>query len=115
MVHLALLGIKERSSYRLVSSGTMCGRNRNDFFVNLLDVATAWKATSTDEQSFEGTDRASGSLKWTGSRADLVFASNSQLRAIAEIYAQADASEKFVNDFVAAWVKVMEADRFDLK
>jgi len=87
----------------------------NDFFVNLLDVATAWKATSTDEQSFEGTDRASGSLKWTGSRADLVFASNSQLRAIAEIYAQADASEKFVNDFVAAWVKVMEADRFDLR
>ena len=87
----------------------------NDFFVNLLDLATAWKATSTDEQSFEGTDRASGSLKWTGSRADLVFASNSQLRAIAEIYAQSDASGKFVNDFVAAWVKVMEADRFDLK
>jgi len=87
----------------------------NDFFVNLLDVATAWKATSTDEESFEGSDRASGSLKWTGSRADLVFASNSQLRAVAEIYAQADASERFVTDFVAAWVKVMEADRFDLR
>ncbi|MCX6418678.1 MAG: catalase-peroxidase, partial [Actinobacteria bacterium] len=87
----------------------------NDFFVNLLDLATAWKATSTDEQAFEGSDRASGSLKWTGTRADLVFASNSQLRAVAEIYAQADASEKFVNDFVAAWVKVMEADRFDVK
>ena len=87
----------------------------NDFFVNLLDLETAWKATSTDEVTFEGTNRASGSLKWTGSRADLVFGSNSQLRAVAEIYAQADASEKFVTDFVAAWVKVMEADRFDVK
>lgn len=86
----------------------------NDFFVNLLDMGTEWKATSKDEKLFEGRDRASGSVKWTGTRVDLVFGSNSQLRAIAEVYACADSGEAFVRDFVAAWTKVMNADRFDL-
>jgi len=87
----------------------------NDFFVNLLDMGTTWKETSADEDVFEGRDRKSGSVKWTGTRVDLIFGSNSQLRALAEVYASADAKEKFVNDFVAAWTKVMELDRFDLK
>jgi len=86
----------------------------NDFFVNLLDMGTEWKPTSDDEDVFEGRDRDSGDLKWTGTRVDLVFGSNSQLRALAEVYGQSDAQEKFVNDFVAAWTKVMNADRFDL-
>ncbi|MBC8330606.1 MAG: catalase/peroxidase HPI [Anaerolineae bacterium] len=86
----------------------------NDFFVNLLDMSTVWKATSEDENVFEGRDRATGELEWTGTRVDLVFGSNSQLRAIAEVYAQNDAQQKFVDDFVAAWNKVMNADRFDL-
>jgi catalase-peroxidase len=86
----------------------------NDFFVNLLDMGTEWKATSEDEDLFEGRDRASGKVKWTGTRVDLVFGSNSQLRALAEVYAQEDSQKKFVNDFVAAWTKVMNADRFDL-
>jgi catalase-peroxidase len=85
----------------------------NDFFVNLLDMATEWKTTS-DENVFEGYDRKSGELKWTGARVDLIFGSNSQLRALAEVYAQDDAQQKFVADFVAAWTKVMNADRFDL-
>ncbi len=87
----------------------------NDFFVNLLDMRTEWKPTSDDADVFEGRDRASGELKWTGTRVDLVFGSNSQLRAIAEVYAQDDAQDKFVRDFVAAWSKVMNADRFDLR
>ncbi len=86
----------------------------NDFFVNLLDMGTAWKAVSADEELFEGTDRQTGEAKWTGTRVDLIFGSNSELRALAEVYATADAQEKFVRDFVAAWVKVMELDRFDL-
>jgi len=85
----------------------------NDFFVNLLDMGTAWKATA-DENLFEGRDRKTGELKWTGSRIDLVFGSNSQLRAVAEVYGCEDSQEKFVNDFVAAWAKVMNLDRFDL-
>jgi len=85
----------------------------NDFFVNLLDMGTEWKATS-DENLFEGHDRKSGKLKWTGTRVDLVFGSNSQLRALTEVYGSADAQAKFVADFVAAWTKVMNADRFDL-
>ncbi len=90
------------------------GTLTNDFFVNLLDMSTEWKATSEDEIEFEGRDRATGELKWTGTRVDLIFGSNSQLRAIAEVYAQDDAESKFVNDFVKAWNKVMNADRFDL-
>lgn len=86
----------------------------NDFFVNLLDMSTAWVATSDAEATFEGHDRNTGELKWTGTRVDLVFGSNSQLRAIAEVYACDDAKERFVNDFVAAWDKVMMLDRFDL-
>jgi catalase-peroxidase len=86
----------------------------NDFFVNLLDMGTEWKATSEDDNIFEGRDRATGELKWTGTRVDLIFGSNSQLRALAEVYAQDDSQMKFVNDFVAAWNKVMNADRFDL-
>ncbi len=90
------------------------GMLTNDFFVNLLDMGTEWHATSESEETFEGRDRATGTLKWTASRADLVFGSNSQLRAIAEVYACDDAQEKFVRDFVAAWDKVMNLDRFDL-
>ncbi len=90
------------------------GQLTNDFFVNLLDMATVWKADPAAEGLFIGSDRASGAPKWTASRVDLVFGSNSQLRALAEVYAQNDAQEKFVRDFVAAWVKVMDADRFDL-
>jgi catalase-peroxidase len=86
----------------------------NDFFVNLLDMGTEWKATSEDAETFEGRDRATGELKWTGSRVDLVFGSNSELRAVAEVYASDDSREKFVRDFVAAWHKVMNLDRFDL-
>ena len=86
----------------------------NDFFVNLLDMGTKWKATSADEDAFEGSDRKTAEVKWTGTRVDLIFGSNSELRALAEVYAAADSQEKFVNDFVAAWNKVMNLDRFDL-
>ncbi|MBF0482858.1 MAG: catalase/peroxidase HPI [Desulfovibrionaceae bacterium] len=86
----------------------------NDFFVNLLDIGTAWKATSKDSGEFEGRDRASGELKWTATRVDLVFGSNSQLRAIAEVYGCEDSKEKFMSDFASAWTKVMNLDRFDL-
>jgi catalase-peroxidase len=86
----------------------------NDFFVNLLDMSTTWKATSEDEDVFEGRDRATGELKWTGTRVDLIFGSNSQLRALAEVYGSEDSPEKFLHDFVAAWSKVMNLDRFDL-
>jgi len=86
----------------------------NDFFANLLDMSTTWAATSDAQEMFEGRDRASGALKWTATRVDLVFGSNSQLRSLAEVYAQADAREKFVHDFVAAWTKTMNLDRFDL-
>ena len=89
------------------------GTLTNDFFTNLLDMDVEWKSTG-DEDAFEGRDRASGEVKWTGSRADLVFGSNSELRALAEVYASDDAEEKFVQDFVAAWVKVMNLDRYDI-
>jgi catalase-peroxidase len=84
----------------------------NDFFVNLLDMGTEWKPAG---DAFEGRDRKTGKVKWTGTRVDLVLGSNSQLRALAEVYASTDAKEKFVQDFVAAWSKVMNLDRFDLK
>jgi len=91
------------------------GQLTNDFFVNLLDMNTAWKASSEDKELFDGSDRKTGAHKWTATRADLVFGSNSELRAVAEVYGSADAQEKFVTDFVAAWDKVMNLDRFDLK
>ncbi|RZK77413.1 MAG: hypothetical protein EOO92_12940 [Pedobacter sp.] len=90
------------------------GQLSNDFFANLLDMNTAWKATSDDKELYEGYDRNTGETKWKATRADLVFGSNAELRAIAEVYASADAQEKFVKDFVAAWTKVMNLDRFDL-
>ena len=86
----------------------------NDFFVNLLDMRTTWKATAADDNVFEGCDRATGELKWTGTRVDLIFGSNSQLRALAEVYACEDSQVKFLHDFVAVWNKVMNLDRFDL-
>lgn len=91
------------------------GKLTNDFFMNLLDMGTKWNPVDDDHEVFEGRDRQSGEVKWTGTRADLIFGSNSELRALAEVYACADGQEKFVNDFVAAWNKVMNLDRFDLK
>lgn len=91
------------------------GTLTNDFFTNLVDMGIAWKPTSDAAEEFEGRDRATGELKWTATRVDLIFGSNSQLRALAEVYAQDDAKAKFINDFVQAWTKVMNADRFDLK
>ena len=86
----------------------------NDFFVNLLDMSTEWKPVSRDADVFEGRDRKTGELKWTGTRVDLVLGSNSELRAVSEVYGSSDAEAKFVHDFVAAWNKVMNLDRFDL-
>ena len=87
----------------------------NDYFNNLLDMDITWKETDKSEQSFVGTDRKTKKVKWKGTRVDLIFGSNSQLRALAEVYACSDSQEKFIKDFIAAWVKVMNADRFDLK
>ncbi|MFF4014822.1 catalase/peroxidase HPI [Streptomyces sp. NPDC001843] len=109
---LRVLGANQGGSSHGVFTDTP-GRLTNDFFVNLLDMGTTWKSTSEDQTTFEGRD-ASGQVKWTGTRADLVFGSNSELRALAEVYASDDAKEKFVRDFVAAWTKVMNLDRFDL-
>ena len=91
------------------------GHLTNDFFKNLVDMTYTWSATSEEETHFEGRDRRTGEVKFTGTRADLIFGSNTELRAVCEVYAADDAEEKFVNDFVAAWTKVMNADRFDLK
>jgi catalase-peroxidase len=109
---LRVLGANHKQS-PLGAFTTAPGTLTNDFFVNLLDLGTTWEATSQDANTFEGRD-ASGAVKWTGSRADLVFGSNSELRAVAEVYASDDARAKFVDDFVAAWAKVMNLDRFDL-
>ncbi|MGW2821117.1 catalase/peroxidase HPI [Streptomyces sp. NPDC001443] len=109
---LRVLGANHKQSSLGVLTATP-GVLTNDFFANLLDLDTTWKATSEDASTFEGRD-ASGQVKWTGSRADLVFGSNSELRALAEVYASDDAKEKFVKDFAAAWTKVMDLDRFDL-
>jgi catalase-peroxidase len=111
---LRVLGANFRGSKDGVFTDKL-GTLTNDFFVNLLDMATEWKASSTSEGSFEGLDRATGEIKWTATRIDLIFGSNSQLRAIAEVYASADSKEIFVKDFVAAWNKVMNLDRFDLR
>jgi catalase-peroxidase len=91
------------------------GALTNDFFVNVTDMGLAWEATSEKEELFELLDRETGEKQWTGTRADLIFGSNSELRALAEVYACDDAEEKFVEDFIAAWNKVMNLDRFDLK
>ena len=90
------------------------GTLTNDFFVNVLDLSTTWSATDDTDQVFEGRDRATGAAKWTGTRVDLIFGSNSELRAVSEAYAQDDAGAQFVADFIAAWNKVMMADRFDI-
>ncbi|MEZ4428636.1 MAG: peroxidase family protein, partial [Nannocystaceae bacterium] len=90
------------------------GALTNDFFVNLLDMGTEWRPLTDAEELFEGRDRATGARKWTATRVDLIFGSNSQLRALAEVFGSADAQAKFVRDFVAAWAKVMDLDRFDL-
>ena len=105
------------ANYRQSSHGVLTKQPEaltNDFFVNLLDMNTVWKATSKDEDIFEGRDRASGEVKWSATRVDLIFGSNSQLRAISEVYGCEDSKEKFVNDFIAAWNKVMNLDRFDI-
>ncbi|MFJ4696116.1 catalase/peroxidase HPI [Streptomyces sp. NPDC088766] len=110
---LRVLGANHQQSQLGVLTTTP-GALTNDFFVNLLDLGTTWKATSEDQSTFEGRDAATGEVKWAGTRADLVFGSNSELRALAEVYASDDAKEKFVKDFVDAWVKVSDLDRFDL-
>ncbi|MDT9694936.1 catalase/peroxidase HPI [Streptomyces sp. P17] len=110
---LRVLGANHNGSKHGVLTETP-GKLTNDFFANLLDLGTEWKSTSADQTTFEGRDLASGEVKWTGTRADLVFGSNSELRALAEVYASDDAKEKFVKDFAAAWTKVMDLDRFDL-
>ncbi|MEU0971284.1 catalase/peroxidase HPI [Streptomyces sp. NPDC005917] len=110
---LRVLGANQGQSKHGVLTETP-GVLTNDFFANLLDYGTEWKSTSEDQTTFEGRDLATGAVKWTGTRADLVFGANSELRAVAEVYASDDAKEKFVKDFVAAWTKVANADRFDL-
>ena len=111
---LRVLGANYRQSVARRPHRRRPGTLTNDFFVNLLDLGTTWKPTSDDAETLRGPRRAAGEVKWTGSRADLVFGSNSELRALAEVYASDDAKEKFVRDFVAAWVKVMNLDRFDI-
>ncbi|SEB76945.1 catalase/peroxidase HPI [Streptomyces sp. TLI_105] len=110
---LRALGVTQPQSSLGVLTETP-GKLTNDFFANLLDLGTEWKSTSADQTTFEGRDTVTGAVKWTGSRADLVFGSNSELRALAEVYASDDAKEKFVKDFVSAWDKVMNLDRFDI-
>lgn len=110
---LRVLGANADASKQGVFTAKV-GALSNDFFVNLLDMGTEWKAVDADAEAFEGRDRKTGAVKWTASRADLIFGSNSVLRALAEVYASADGKDKFVQDFVAAWVKVMNLDRFDL-
>ncbi len=111
---MRVLGTNYDNSAKGVFTNTP-GRLTNDFFTNLLDMNTVWKATDDSKEVFDGSDRKTGELKWTATRADLIFGSNSELRAIAEVYGAGDAKEKFVKDFTAAWNKVMNADRFDVK
>jgi catalase-peroxidase len=110
---LRVLGANSGGSTHGVLTTTP-GTLTNDFFVNLLDMGTAWSATSDAQDLFEGKDRGTGATRWTATRNDLVFGSNSELRALAEVYASDDAKDKFVTDFVAAWAKVMDLDRFDV-
>jgi catalase-peroxidase len=111
---LRVLGVNAGQSKHGVFTKRV-GTLSNDFFVNLLDMSTVWQPTSDAAQTFEGRDRKTGASKWTGTRVDLAFGSNSQLRALSEVYAQDDAKEKFACDFVVAWNKVMNLDRFDLE
>ena len=110
---LRVLGANAGRS-RTASSPSGPRRLTNDFFVNLLDMSTEWQPSDGSEGVYEGRDRKTNEVKWTGTRVDLIFGSHSQLRALAEVYACADSKEKFVKDFVAAWTKVMNLDRFDL-
>ena len=110
---LRVLGANHRQSPLGVLTSAP-GTLTNDFFVNLLDPGTKWTPATTDATAFEGRDLATDEVKWIGSRVDLLFGSNSELRALAEVYASDDAKAKFVTDFVAAWTKIMELDRFDL-
>jgi catalase-peroxidase len=103
----------DQSSYGVFTDRK--GKLTNDFFLNLLDLGTGWKAVDDSGELFEGRDRKTGDLKWTGTRVDLIFGSNSELRALAEVYGSTDSQEKFLHDFVSAWNKVMNLDRFDLK
>jgi catalase-peroxidase len=110
---LRVLGANgDGSSFGMLTSRP--GALTSDFFVNLLDMATEWRPAPDGSGTFEGRDRRTGELRWTASRVDLIFGSNSELRAVAEVYASDDAREKFVHDFVAAWTKVMNLDRYDL-
>jgi catalase-peroxidase len=110
---LRVLNVNFGNSYHGVFTKRQ-GALTNDFFVNLFDMDTIWKPKSGDIDIYEGRDRKTGEMKWTGSRVDLIFGSNSQLRAIAEVYACKDSQNKFVHDFISAWNKVMNADRFDI-
>ena len=110
---LRVLGANTASSKHGVFTARP-GALTNDFFTNLLDMKTEWKAVSDAKDVFEGRDRKTGKVQWTGTRVDLVFGSNAQLRALAEVYGSADGQEKLVHDFVAAWTKVMNLDRFDV-
>ncbi len=109
---LRVLGANVGLSTHCVFTSRM-GTLTNDFFVNLLDMNTQWQPSARDSTLYEGRDRSTSALKWTATRVDLVFGSNSELRAIAEVYACADSTDKFVGDFIAAWTKVMSLDRFD--
>jgi len=105
------------ANYEQVQHGVLTNRPEtlsNDFFVNLLDMSTQWQPSAGSEGVYEGRNRKTNEVKWTGTRVDLIFGSHSQLRALAEVYAGADSKEKFVRDFVASWTKVMNLDRFDL-
>ena len=111
---MRVLGANSDGSDRGVFTDRV-GTLTNDFFVNVIDLSTEWTPTSADAEVFEGRNRATGDVKWTGTRCDLIFGANSQLRAISEVYGSSDAGDKFVADFVKAWTKVMELDRFDLR
>ena len=111
---LRVLGANSGGSSHGVLTTTP-GTLTNDFFVNLLDMGTVWSATSDAQDLFEGKDRATGETRWTATRNDLVFGSNSELRALAEVYASDDGKDRFVTDFVAAWAKVMDLDRYDVR
>ena len=110
---LRVLGANANGSSEGVFTQTP-GVLTNDFFVNVLDIGTGWNAKSSAAETFDGRDTKTGAIKWTATRADLLFGSNSVLRALSEVYASSDAKEKFVSDFVKAWTKVMELDRFDI-